>query len=61
MCLHGLWGCMTKKFSLLILLEKPENREREKFREKPQSDPDGLQIAEGEHLRWVISRVQIAK
>lgn len=42
---------MTKKFSLLILLEKPENREREKFREKPQSDPDGLQIAEGEHLR----------
>ncbi|XP_044214460.1 uncharacterized protein LOC122986966 isoform X1 [Thunnus albacares] len=31
--------------------EKLETREREKFREKPQADPGGLQMAEGEHLR----------
>ncbi|XP_039972660.1 uncharacterized protein LOC120783629 isoform X2 [Xiphias gladius] len=30
---------------------KQENRERKKFREKPQADPGGNQITEGEHLR----------
>ncbi|KAM7383020.1 hypothetical protein PAMP_002708 [Pampus punctatissimus] len=35
----------------LSLNKKLENREREKFREKPQADPGGLQSAAGEHLR----------
>lgn len=42
--------------SLLICLEKVENRERKKFREKPHADPDGHDVTEGEHLRWVISQ-----
>ncbi|XP_023262957.1 uncharacterized protein LOC111655699 [Seriola lalandi dorsalis] len=33
------------------LKKKQENRERKNFTEKPQADPDGQQITEGEHLR----------
>lgn len=38
----------------LNLLEKLENKERRKFKEKPHADPDELQSTEGENLRWVI-------